>query len=69
MKLFSIFYIKLYNLLLTFLYFHLSLILKDRITHDLNSALQIGDKIIVLRDGKITWSGKPDKIFDVKDII
>ena len=37
------------------------------ITHDLNSALQIGDRIIVLRYGKIIWDGSTFDIFDAKD--
>ena len=37
------------------------------ITHDLNSALKTGDKIIVLRYGEIIWEGKPENIFDIKD--
>ncbi len=37
------------------------------ITHDLNSALQIGDRIIVLRNGEIIWDGKPKDLFNVKD--
>ena len=37
------------------------------ITHDLNSAMQIGDRIIVLRKGEIIWDGYPKDIFNVKD--
>ena len=37
------------------------------ITHDLNSALKIADKIVVLRNGEIIWSGKPMDIFKAKD--
>ena len=37
------------------------------ITHDLNSALKIGDKFIVLRHGEILWSGEPKELFNVKD--
>ena len=37
------------------------------ITHDLNSALTTGDKVVVLRKGEIIWTGKPEKLFDVKD--
>ena len=37
------------------------------ITHDLNSALKIADKIVVLRNGEIIWSGKPMEIFKSKD--
>lgn len=37
------------------------------ITHDLNSALQIGDRIIVLRNGEIIWDGKPKDLFKVQD--
>ena len=33
------------------------------ITHDLNSALKTGDKIIVLKEGKKLWEGKPHDIF------
>ncbi len=44
------------------------------ITHDLNFALEIGDKIIVLREGKVIWEGKPSEIFNcdneyIKDYI
>lgn len=35
------------------------------ITHDLNSAIQIGDRILVLRDGEIIWNGKPKDLFNV----
>lgn len=34
------------------------------ITHDLNSAIQIGDRILVLRDGEIIWNGKPKDLFN-----
>ena len=34
------------------------------ITHDLNSALKTGDKIVVLQHGRIVWEGKPYDIFD-----
>ena len=37
------------------------------ITHDLNSALKIADKIVVLRNGEIIWSGKPMDIFKAKN--
>lgn len=37
------------------------------ITHDLNSALQIGDRIIVLRYGEIIFDGPAFDIFDAKD--
>ena len=37
------------------------------ITHDLNSALKIADKIVVLRNGAIIWSGRPMDIFKAKD--
>ena len=37
------------------------------ISHDLNSALQTGDKIVVLRYGEIIWQGKPRDIFDCND--
>ena len=37
------------------------------ITHDLNAALQTGDKILVLQDGKIIWQGKPKEIFKCKN--
>ena len=33
------------------------------ITHDLNSAIQTGDKIVVLQYGKVIWQGKPKDIF------
>ena len=33
------------------------------ITHDLNSALQTGDRIVVLQYGKVIWQGKPKDIF------
>ena len=37
------------------------------ITHDLNSALKIRDKFIVLRHGEILWAGEPKDLFNVKD--
>ena len=37
------------------------------ITHDLNSALQIGDRIVVLRYGEIIWDGSSFDIFDAKE--
>ena len=37
------------------------------ITHDLNSALEISDKIIVLQKGKLLWQGKPCDIFKTND--
>ena len=37
------------------------------ISHDLNSAIQTGDKIVVLRYGEIIWQGKPRDIFDCDD--
>ena len=37
------------------------------ITHDLNSALKTGDKIVVLKDGTIIWEGKPYDIFKCED--
>ena len=37
------------------------------ITHDFNSALQTGDKIIFLQNGQIIWQGKPNDIFDCKN--
>ena len=37
------------------------------ITHDLNSALQIGDRIIVLRYGEIIFDGPAFDIFDAKE--
>ena len=37
------------------------------ITHDLNSALQTGDKIVVLQYGKVVWQGKPYDIFNCEN--
>ena len=37
------------------------------ITHDLNSALQTGDKIVVLQYGEVVWQGKPYDIFDCEN--
>ena len=37
------------------------------ITHDLNSALQTGDKIVVLQYGKVIWQGRPSEIFNCKN--
>lgn len=37
------------------------------ITHDLNSALQIGDKMVVVKCGKIIWQGATKDIFNVQD--
>ena len=36
------------------------------ITHDLNSALRIADRIFVLQNGKFIWNGTPDEIFSAK---
>ena len=33
-------------------------------THDMNSVLEIGEKIIYLQDGKLAWEGNKDIIFD-----
>ena len=38
------------------------------ISHDLNSAIQTGDKIVVLRHGEIIWQGIPQDIFDCNDV-
>ena len=37
------------------------------ITHDLNSALRTGDKIVVLKEGRVVWEGKPYDIFSCKE--
>ena len=37
------------------------------ITHDIASAKKIADRIIMLRDGKIVWSGTPDDLSNPKD--
>jgi len=37
------------------------------ITHDLNSAIEISDKIIVLHKGKLLWQGKSHDIFKCKN--
>jgi len=37
------------------------------ITHDLNSAIQTGDRIIVLQHGETIWQGKPKEIFECKN--
>ena len=33
------------------------------ITHDMSSAMRLGDKIAMLYKGTLIWSGKPDKLF------
>ena len=33
------------------------------ITHDMSSAMRLGDKIAMLYNGTLIWSGKPDKLF------
>ena len=33
------------------------------ITHDMSSAMRLGDKIAMLHNGTLIWSGKPDKLF------
>jgi len=33
-------------------------------THDMNSVLEIGEKIIYLQDGRLEWEGNKDIIFD-----
>ncbi len=37
------------------------------ITHDINSARKIADRIVMLYDGKIIWSGKPEDLDDPKN--
>ncbi|MBD5397960.1 ATP-binding cassette domain-containing protein [bacterium] len=37
------------------------------ITHDIASAKKIADRIIMLRDGQIVWSGTPDDLSNPKD--
>jgi len=33
------------------------------ITHDMSSAMRLGDKIAMLYNGTLIWSGKPDRLF------
>lgn len=37
------------------------------ITHDMNSVLEIGEKIAFLKDGVLAWKGDKDLIFKTKD--
>lgn len=37
------------------------------VTHELKFASQIADKFVFLSDGKITWHGKPDEFFGLKE--
>jgi phospholipid/cholesterol/gamma-HCH transport system ATP-binding protein len=37
------------------------------ITHDLNSAIKISDRIFVLRQGRFIWQGKTNDIFNAED--
>lgn len=37
------------------------------ITHDMNSVLEIGEKIAFLKDGKLAWKGTKDEIFQTED--
>lgn len=37
------------------------------ITHDIASAKKIADRIVMLRDGKIVWSGTPDDLSNPND--
>tara|TARA_B100000929_G_C15488419_1_gene413607 strand:+ start:771 stop:1535 length:765 start_codon:yes stop_codon:yes gene_type:complete len=37
------------------------------ITHDMNSVLEIGERIAFLKDGKLAWKGTKDEIFKTED--
>ncbi len=37
------------------------------ITHDINSARKIADRIVMLYDGKIIWDGKPEDLDNPKN--
>tara|TARA_Y100000034_G_C6610419_1_gene265832 strand:- start:85 stop:525 length:441 start_codon:yes stop_codon:yes gene_type:complete len=37
------------------------------ITHDMNSVLEIGEKIAFLKDGLLAWTGTKDEIFRTDD--
>lgn len=37
------------------------------ITHDMNSVLEIGERIAFLKDGKLAWQGTKDEIFQTDD--
>lgn len=37
------------------------------ITHDMNSVLEIGEKIAFLKDGLLAWTGTKDEIFKTED--
>ncbi|NLN26077.1 MAG: ATP-binding cassette domain-containing protein [Bacteroidetes bacterium] len=41
------------------------------VTHDMNSVMEIGEKIVLLKNGKLVWEGTNDKIFktDNEDVI
>ena len=40
------------------------------VTHDMNSVMEIGEKIVFLKDGKLVWQGSNLEIFktDNKDV-
>jgi len=37
------------------------------ITHDMNSVLEIGERIAFLKDGKLAWKGTKEEIFKTED--
>src|SRR5690554_504643 len=41
------------------------------VTHDMNSVMEIGEKIVLLKNGKLVWEGSNDRIFktDNEDVI
>lgn len=41
------------------------------VTHDMNSVMEIGEKIVLLKKGKLVWQGSKDKIFetDNEDVV
>lgn len=41
------------------------------VTHDMNSVMEIGEKIVLLKDGKLVWQGTKDEVFltDNQDVV
>ncbi|HET8803541.1 MAG TPA: ABC transporter ATP-binding protein, partial [Aequorivita sp.] len=33
------------------------------VTHDMNSVMEIGEKVVLLKDGKLVWQGTNQEIF------
>lgn len=41
------------------------------VTHDMNSVMEIGEKVVLLKDGKLVWQGSNEEIFKTenKDVV